>query len=698
MRFILSQMLSAFGGRDFHREDLLRRVVDSHLMTPDLPDSEMTEEQRAEWRRIARLNVRGDPITVVFTKKPDLELRKTLAFMEPLQRSQPFRYDDLVEQDLRSNFTPLNIRKLIDQLREAQQKEIEARKLADPSWQPPQHGASDSNDVVADDDVEGARTGGIEFDDELDDDDFDIKETGEGDEQGGDRVLAGSVSTNKFGGGSSRDQNVGTGVTYAEYLMWKNKRKQQQQGEQQLEALKNSLNIQLRNARRVVASDVSEQTEQEAEDTVLTEQQFAELGGDNDVVKAVSEASQPSMSRDYSSTNTEVDFILSRSNSRLDAIGALKRNFSSKKRTSVGSSLHFNASALSNADGDGGSATIEAGRRARGESMMSARASLSMRARASLLVKLHRALDSMEGRSDEDAATGPGGLSRRASSRMSMVNKLSTISERSARSSLVRHGSMIKAPPVPELKLNEARDIANSIIHGKPLKEASEKKDRRGKAVDAGFDMQILEYIANDQLIMSGWESVDLFKMNDNETFSGHSFKFDDQEDKLRVSTLKEFTQSVASSAEESASAVENEFRAAIVNLNRLVGKKISDTAVLDAPPESAEAVVDAAGTEQDSRQAEGVGGRSGSQVVGTARRESHLQPHERRVSHMHSDRSATGFSRSNSAAEGDLSAGAGGAGVDGEPPHRPQEPKPSATFASPRRKIFLAEPSSLVL
>lgn len=658
----------------------------------------MTEEQRAEWRRIARMNVRGDPISVVFTKKPDLEQanRKSLAFMSPLQRSNPYHYDEIVNEDLRNNFTPLNIRKLIDQLREAQREEIAARQAADPSWQPPQ-------DLHPDGTVDAAATAttgrepaaSIEFDDELEDDDEGERE---GDEKG-ERIAVGGFFSNKWGGGSSRDQNVGTGVTYPEYLLWRSKRKQQQQDGQQLDALKNSLNIQLRNARRVAS--VTESTQHEdlehhggEEDAALTEEQFAALGTASDLAKATGGDVQRAMHRDYSAANTEVDFILSRSNSHLDALGAIQRKFSSKKRTSVGSSLHFNTAALmsgNNAPGaetEEGSAATEAGRRARGESMMSARASLSLRARASLLGKLNRALESIESKMSEDS---PG---RRASSRLSVLNKLSTISERpSARSSIVRHSSMLKPTAIPELQLKEARDIANSIIHGKPVKDGGDKKERHSTA-DPGFDMQILEYIANDQLIMSGWESVDLFKMNDNETFSGHSFKFDDQDDRARAATLKEFTKQVASRSETSASAVESEFRAAIVNLNRLVGKKISDTAVLDAPPAPQH-------EQQAEPEAEGapLGASGSARSVRTEKTsEASLLPRAQ----LHKDQSTVGFSRSNSECGAEevttstTPAAVPAEGVD-PPPHRPQEPKPSATFASPRRKVFLADPSSLI-
>ena len=210
-------MLSSFGEKDFYQQDLFQQpAFDSPLMTPDQPEAEMSAEQRAEWRRIARLNVRGDPMTVVFTKKPDLEQagRKTLAFMAPLQRSHPFHYEELVGEDLRNNFTPLNIRKLIDQLRDAQQEEILAHQKADPTWQPPQLEEAEHNGD--DDDVHGGLAARMQFDDELEDEDEGMDregaDTAEGDPH---HTMAGSVSTNKFGGGSNRDQNVGTGVTYA---------------------------------------------------------------------------------------------------------------------------------------------------------------------------------------------------------------------------------------------------------------------------------------------------------------------------------------------------------------------------------------------------------------------------------------------------------------------------------------------------
>lgn len=538
------------------------------------------------------------------TKRPDLTLRKSHIFIAGLDRTQPFRYDDIVAHDLKTNFTPLNIRKMIASLQEEQSEELATRRALSPYNDLLPIGAANSAPPLDHADGERERKGfrpgsGMEIDEEddmyefedFDERDFDPEEDFTNADGNGDNPIDGGErrSHKHSRGGSSRDQNVGNGVTYAEYLIWKAKRKQQQQGTQQLEALKNSLNIHLRSARKVNVTDEADETEKEAS-----------VEEKSDLLEATADdiASQSSVSRDYSKTNSEVNFILSRSSSRAESIAANKRKVSSKRSSGYGSALHFGAAPVNSGEE---SALVEAERRARGENVPSPRASLVMRARASLINKLSRTLEAMENPNDVDVDEfqAPSGGSRsarqsvRRSMRQSMLKPLATIAETARGSQLVRHSSLYTPAttlPPSETKLEEARIVAHSIIHGRVLDSPKNKLRKSFEINDPSFDMQILDYIANDHLVIKGWEQVDLLKMNDNETFAGHSFKFDEQEDKLRISTLKEFASQVATSAEDSASRVENEYKAAIINLNRLVGKKITDTAEIDSALEHAKA------------------------------------------------------------------------------------------------------------
>jgi hypothetical protein len=545
----------------------------------------------------------------------------------------------------------------------------------------------------------------------------------------------GKQSTHQAHQHSSRDQNVGTGVTYAEYLLWKNKRKQSQQGEHQLEALKNSLNIQLRNARRHMSVEIVAQPEcAQKGDGAPTEQDSDPQAKDKSDEET---EEQRTLKRNYSKAQSEVDFILSRSNSRrLDAIGAMKRKFSSS-RGHVSSALHFGgADAASDGDDHGdlrGGAAAEAGRRARGESVLSARASLSLRAQASLLRKLSRGADIW---ADADSALESiaQSMGRKSVRRRTTMNKLGTIQERGGagtRGSLVQRGSVYaKKSTQTELDLEDARIIAHTIVHGvpPPPKDADKPQRQVPQNLGAGYDLQILEYIANDELTLAGWEDVDLVKMNDNETFSGHSFRFDESDDKERAAVLREFTKQVAVNVEQSASAVENEFRAALVNLNRLMGKKVEDSTVHVAapvPPSSdAEAAQQAAAPSAvpevakpaaapvrvdrhrhhhaimaggegllnvlDSS-AHHLGGATGSSAAG-ATSSADTAAAVSTDSATTSTSTAGDFDAALTAPTAAPAPGQDTAGT-GELPRRPSEPKPSAAFASPRKKVVVIAP-----
>jgi hypothetical protein len=538
----------------------------------------------------------------------------------------------------------------------------------------------------------------------------------------------GMQSTHQAHQHSSRDQNVGTGVTYAEYLLWKNKRKQSQQGEHQLEALKNSLNIQLRNARRHMSVETVAQPESIHESDGAANEQESDLQA---MEKSDGETEdQRTLKRNYSKAQSEVDLILSRSNSRrLDAIGAMKRKFSSSHRH-VSSALHFGGvDPASDGDeiGDArGGAAAEAGRRARGESVLSARASLSLRAQASLLRKLSRGTD-MWADADSALESIAQSMGRKSVRRRTTMNKLGTIQERGGagtRGSLVQRGSMYaKKSTQAELDLEDARIIAHTIVHGvpPPPKDADKPQRQVPKNLGAGYDLQILEYIANDELTLAGWENVDLVKMNDNETFSGHSFRFDESDDKERAAVLREFTKQVAVNVEQSASAVENEFRAALVNLNRLMGKKVDDSTVHVAapvPPASdaeaahnaasgavAEVITPAAPVRVDRHRHHHAIMASGEGLLDVLDSGAHSTAAAGTTSSAEtaatvaSDSAATATTSTSTAGDSDAVAamapsvpGQETAGVC-ELPHRPSEPKPSAVFASPRKKVVVIAP-----
>jgi len=661
------------------------------------------------------------------SKKPDLDQKKTHAFMSGLDRMQPFRYGEIVEHDIKTNFTPLNIRKLIDTLREEQSEEMASRRALSPyvDLLPANGGSAGSDRGIG----SAFRPGsGIEYDDmyeEFEEEDF---EQDRGDSSDGVRRL---LKSHHRGGGSSRDQNMGSGVTYAEYLVWKTKRKQQQQGGQPLEALKNSINIQLRSARRVYAADATDEQDEEP----LGEHMSPKNERDHDL--SLDEDNETTSQRDYSKSNSEVNFILSRSSSRADSLAAKKRKRSSNRSPSVGSSLHFNAP-VSDADS---TALVEAERRARGENVPSARASLSIRSRASLIGKLSRALDGLEDPSEfgDQVVPSPGTRTARSSmaARASMVRPLATIVER--RTSQAR-GSLYKpatAPAPSESKLEEARVLAHSIIHGRVLDSPKNKGAKSFEKTNPNFDMQILDFIANDHLIIKGWEHVDLLKMNDNETFAGHSFKFDDHEERMRISTLKEFTTQVASGAENSASRVESEYKEAISNLNRLVGKKNTNIAEIEAmtsarelaqsQPPSAEkaALADEEENEDtfatDNKQPFGDdieaappnGGNHAHHTAvytlwpsSTDRLDSPESLDASRVASPDAGPGllrpdSMGFSRSDSQSGLQIAtnkvtfAEAGSADAQeaaGDGPHRPAEPKPSVPFSSPHRKSKISE------
>jgi hypothetical protein len=658
-------------------------------------------------------------------QKPALEQigRREHAFMSSFQRAERYSSMEIRRKEELEGVTPLDVRRLIAGVILSQRED--ARHSRENSREDLHARARSSG---------RGRSESLTYTDELSDED-------ELDEQEWRNRVEGhgrATDTSARGGGklsthqaqqqhSSRDQNVGTGVTYAEYLLWKNKRKHSQQGEHQLEALKNSLNIQLRNARRHMSVEVTAQPESVPEgDGGAAEGQDVDLQAKEKSDGETEE--QRTLKRNYSKAQSEVDFILSRSNSRrLDAIGAMKRKFSSSHRHGSAALRFGGADPSSDGDDNGdsrGGAAAEAGRRARGESVLSARASLSLRAQASLLRKLSKGAD-MWGDADSALESIAQSMGRKSVRRRSTMNKLGTIQERSGagtRGSLVQRGSMYaKKSTQSELDIEDARIIAHTIVHGvpPPPKEADKDKPQRQvpKNLGAGYDLQILEYIANDELTLAGWENVDLVKMNDNETFSGHSFRFDETDDKERAAVLREFTKQVAVNVEQSASAVENEFRAALVNLNRLMGKKVDDSTVHVAAPVQS---VSSADAEADHAQKSASGAASETAKPAPVRVDRHRHHHaimasgEGLLDVLHSnahppaatassteatatssDTAAAAVSTSSTSTAADIDSSTSSQEATGiaELPRRPSEPKPSAAFASPRKKVVVVAP-----
>jgi hypothetical protein len=777
-------MLSNYGGPAL---DLQQEPSDEALITDDttalaLPTTNPSDP--ADPTRRAVLTIPSPNMhhsSEGYIQKPALEQigRKELTYMSQLQRDKKYRYKEVLRDELEGEATPLDVRGLIAEVIRMQRQAARSRGGADTSTPDaaPDHTRRNSRDATearagptrepnAATGATGRRRSELTFSDDLPDELDDVSDEDQFADEDGylDNVDgAGAVREPRTGSKhhSSRDQNVGNGITYAEYLLWKSKRKQQQREEQQLDALKNSLNIQLRGARRHPSVDANTSAnggeDSTAQDAVLTEAEFQQLMQIGAAAAQQLDQAERSQQRDYTRTNSEVDFILSRCSSRAEAVKQ-GRKFSNNKRGSVGGALHFGTAALQGADSGeesrrgGSTAVAEASRRARGESVRSARASLSLRASASLLQKLGQLVGTVEPRKVSVGGEVPltGQLASRQSVRHSIVDRLGTIPERGTlRASLVGRKSMYgKSGADAELPLEEARVIAHTIVHGVPppvKKQAGADGADTGttasptaaakaaKAHSSRYDMQILQYIANDELILSGWEKVDLLAMNENETFSGHTFRFDDTDDRARVAVLKSYTDQVALSAEQSASAVESEFRAAIVNLNRLVGKKITDAEVRTAPAEESTAKTQETGSG-------GVGLAAAAETVGhtgpmipalaTTGPDSVVPSAPAKAPIVRADRhrhhhailaGAGGMERANSydrhsstildvttTADGTHSStttllphaaeeqALATAAISGEAqfaadlPRRPSEPKPSASFSSPRKKLAM--------
>lgn len=627
------QLLSDYGGPAFEPQRLQQEPSDDALGTSDsaaqldaLTGGMVAEVQgrrpvlKIPTPQVSRERSEG------YIQMPALEQigRKELAYMSSLNRSKKYHYKELAYAEVEGLATPLDVKSLIAEAIRSQREAVHSRGSVGSADRGRGRFGSSEEGGSAEEGEGGDELLGLggskgsskkapsgkqaEFTDEVeeehDEDQFDDEEGAGLEGTGSSRGEASHVKLH-----SSRDQNVGHGISYAEYLVWKAKRRQQQQETQRLEALKNALNIQMRNARRNKASvDASAGTAgtiattgADRSEKVLSEAEFQQLVHDVSNAAAQLDLEEGGQRTDYSRTNSEVDFILSRCSSRAESVRQ-NRKFSNKKRGSFGGALHFNTALLDQAaseeDGAGSnSAVTEANRRARGESLRSARASLSLRTRATLIQKLGQLLDAADARRGGPGGEVPlsGALASRQSMRHSIVDSLGTIPERSVlRTSMVGRKSMYAkgALATTDLPLEEAHIIAHTIVHGvppPPKKRPGESDENAGSGSSASlqtvssrinrpfgsrFDMQILNYIANDQLILSGWEDVDLLAMNDNETFSGHSFRFDDVDDRARAAMLKEFAASVAVTAEKSASAVENEYRAAMNSLNSLAGKK----------------------------------------------------------------------------------------------------------------------------
>jgi hypothetical protein len=772
-------MLSNYGGPAL---DLQQEPSDEALITDDttvLAPPTTNPSDPADPIRRAVLTIPSPNMhhsSEGYIQKPALEQigRKELTYMSQLQRDKKYRYKEVLRDEIEGEATPLDVRGLIAEVIRMQRQAARSRGGADSSTPDaaPDHTGRNSGDATgvrepnATSGATGRRRSELTFSDDLPDELDEVSDDDQfADEDGylDDVDGAGAVREPHIGSKhhSSRDQNVGNGITYAEYLLWKSKRKQQQREEQQLDALKNSLNIQLRGARRHPSVDANASANgseaSTAQDAVLTEAEFQQLMQIGAAAAQQLDQAERSQQRDYTRTNSEVDFILSRCSSRAEAVKQ-GRKFSNNKRGSVGGALHFGTAALQGADSGeegrrgGSTALAEASRRARGESVRSARASLSLRASASLLQKLGQLVGTVEARKvsvgGEVPLTGP--LASRQSVRHSIVDKLGTIPERGAlRASLVGRKSMYgKSGADAELPLEEARVIAHTIVHGVPPPvrkqadadgadtgaTASPTAAAKAKAHSSRYDMQILQYIANDELILSGWEKVDLLAMNENETFSGHTFRFDDTDDRARAAVLKSYTDQVALTAEQSASAVESEFRAAIVNLNRLVGKKITDAEVRTAPAEESTVKMQETGSSGVglAAAAESVGhtgpmipavattgpdsvvlsapvkppivradrhrhhhailaGASGMERANTYDRHSSTVPDvTTTVDGIHSSATEPSATAAN-AVDGAVFTDSGerqSSDVYPELPRRPTEPKPSASFSSPRKKL----------
>ena len=698
-------MLSHFGGTEFYPESVQQVPADSslagNLSSDPIAHKAAVRELHRHLSSALRDGAQSPP---GFIKKPDLALmaRKDRAFFSLLQRDEPFHYKQFLKSDVHAHSTPLDVKSLARLLRRMQR----------------QHRA-DSKDRSG---KAGNSTAAAPAATESNQCRFSNAQSH------GNRQRTGGT-----GDSASRDQNVGLGITYAEYLLWKAKRKQPLVGDRQLEALKNSLNIQLRSARRgqsLEATAEMKEGDEASEEAILTEQQFEELmasGGSLGIEAQESQLGHTPMG-DISAVMYEVDSLLSRSASRAEVVASSKRKYSSK-RQSVGSALHFNTAALKAADltkADSES-VAEAGRRARGSSLRSARASLSLQSRTSMLVKLNRAIAALDPHKVSRSDTAGIAQSDRPSVRASLIMDpvSSATNPTSIRRSVIGRPSMhCKRHSQADLPIEEARIIAHSIVHGTSPQQTADgaglgltEKDRTAvakKGFGAGYDMQILEYIANDELILSGWESVDLLKMNDNETFSGHTFRFDEQDDKERATTLKLFAAQIASAAEKSVSAVESEFKAAIINLNRLVGKKVTDAEVKVIAPEKAAAapagekaplecestsVAPAATTAPAKPTAPQLDRHRHHQAI-WATGETAVQRIDRlsanssdaKTTEAPSSAGSTDSSRPESMAESRPEEG----GDLLSDPRRPEQPRPSASFASPRKKkVFIVEAAS---
>ena len=739
-------MLSHFGGTEFYPENVQQVPADSslagNLSSDPIAHKAAVRELHRHLSSALRDGAQSPP---GFIKKPDLALmaRKDRAFFSLLQRDEPFHYKQFLKSDVHAHSTPLNVKSLARLLRRMQRQH-----RADSKDRSGKAGNSTAAAPAATESNQ-CRFSNAEFDDDLSDDDVfcDMallerdEDDCDSDEEGGtsqaDRHLRQSHGNRQRTGGTgdsaSRDQNVGLGITYAEYLLWKAKRKQPLVGDRQLEALKNSLNIQLRSARRgqsLEATAEMKEGDEASEEAILTEQQFEELmasGGSLGIEAQESQLGHTPMG-DISAVMYEVDSLLSRSASRAEVVASSKRKYSSK-RQSVGSALHFNTAALKAADltkADSES-VAEAGRRARGASLRSARASLSLQSRTSMLVKLNRAIAALDPHKVSRSDTAGIAQSDRPSVRASLIMDpvSSATNPTSIRRSVIGRPSMhCKRHSQADLPIEEARIIAHSIVHGTSPQQTADgaglgltEKDRTAvakKGFGAGYDMQILEYIANDELILSGWESVDLLKMNDNETFSGHTFRFDEKDDKERATTLKLFAAQIASAAEKSVSAVESEFKAAIINLNRLVGKKVTDAEVKVIAPEKAAAapagekaplecestsVAPAATTAPAKPTAPQLDRHRHHQAI-WATGETAVQRIDRlsanssdaKTTEAPSSAGSTDSSRPESMAESRPEEG----GDLLSDPRRPEQPRPSASFASPRKKkVFIVEAAS---